>query len=90
MSGVVHIFPRVVRNDACGVAANPLGRLLPTRRAHEIPQYHAVAVHEGVTITALVSALAAGGLACSNVPGRGLVIHVSGQNPERAIDDGAA
>lgn len=45
--------------------------------------YDPAAIHEGVPITLLVSALNRQGLTVSNVRGRGLVIHRIGQHPER-------
>lgn len=95
MSRVTRFFPRLVRAPrpttedpiAHGAAVNPLGRLVPRRRAHEMAQYHTASIHEGVPIKELILALASGGLGCSNVPGRGLVIHMQHHDPERPVDD---
>lgn len=86
MSGVIRFpwRPRSTAGDRIehGAATNPLGRLIPQRRAHEMAQYHTASIHEGVPIKELILALAAGGLGCSNVPGRGLVIHMQHHDPE--------
>jgi hypothetical protein len=56
----------------------------PQSAGIEAVGYELAAIHEGVPITLLVSALNRQGLTVSNVRGRGLVIHRIGQHPERA------
>ena len=50
--------------------------------AYQVVHYERAAIHEGVPITPLVATLNRAGLTLSNVDGRGLVIHVIGQNPQ--------
>lgn len=50
--------------------------------AYQVVHYEPAAIHEGVPITALIRALNVNGFTVSNVTGRGLVIHVIGQDPE--------
>lgn len=49
----------------------------------EVVHYERAAIHEGVQITLLVSALNGAGLTLSNLPGHGLVIHRMGQAADR-------
>lgn len=55
----------------------------PQSAGIELVGYEQAAIHEGVPITLLVSALNRQGLTLSNVRGHGLVIHRIGQHPER-------
>lgn len=75
MSNVVSLRPRLLRPR---VVRSP-----PLNHGMEVCTYQRAAIHEGVPIALLVSALTRSGLTLTNLPGHGLVIHRIGQNPER-------
>lgn len=79
MTKVVDLQPRLERARE----PQPVNPTPVLRAPYEVVGYERAAIHEGVQLTRLVSALNRAGLTVSNVKGHGLVIHAIGQHPEK-------
>lgn len=84
MANVIDLTPRLPR--AMPRPINPP----PPAPPIEVCGYELAAIHEGVPLTLLISALNRHGLTVSNIRGHGLVIHRIGQDPRRPSPLGAS
>lgn len=79
MTKGVDLQPRLARARL----PRPVNPIPVLRAPYQVVGYELAAIHEGVPLTRLVSALNRAGLTVSNVKGHGLVIHQIGQHPEK-------